>query len=332
MLPLVHNTIVRNRSNTMPSSPNRSNNSMMMFSLHNSSLQASPNDASTSYSTQQYGGSNSKENDSECKKLKSSKVCISANRAFLKKRSLTLSSLFSPKSSRSASTNSLNQNLVDETIASVLRKRPLSELTDESNKTVSEQNLNQSTSSYFQGTNSNLCKSNSVTNSVTSTSTDENVLDNLISSSNDLNSINSNSNSTSDLNINRSIPSFPPPPYTQFDRLKRSRPFLFRSQSAPQHRSPASISSLDQHSNNPHVLENIEEIADSTDINNQVLSELAEENEDEMTSKRNSLIDHQFICRLAHEKETVPISGFNTRKELYEKISEAFKISIDQVS
>ena len=116
MLPLVHNTIVRNRSNTMPSS-SHSNHSTSMSNV------ATTNDASSNSTNNnsQYAVQFTKDS-SECKKLKSSKVCITTNnRSFLKKRSLTFSSLFSPKSSRSASTNSLQSSLVDETLAACLR-------------------------------------------------------------------------------------------------------------------------------------------------------------------------------------------------------------------
>ena len=336
MLPLVHNTIIRNRSNTMPSSSNRANRSNSTTTI------SATNDASSTGN--QYGVQLNARDSSDCKKLKASKVCMTTNnrQSFLKKRSLTFGSLFSPKSSRSASTNSLHSSLVDETIASVLRSVQLTEFLNESNKTVSELNLNQQRSSKYSSANSSsLCKASSTN----STLTDENALDNLVHNSfgSDLN-INSNSGSTADLtaqstnelnsgcilNNHSSTPSFPPPSYTPIDLNRLRRPLFLRSQSAPQQCRSTANSELVSFSNSP-ILENIQEISDAT----QTLSEVVEEDEEqlEMASRRNSYLNHRFHCRLAHHKEQmVTIPGFNTKEELYERISNAFGINISQVS
>lgn len=331
MLPLVHNTIHqhRSRSQTMPSSSARSANH-----------QSTANDANASTNGNQYGVEQLTKDSSDCKKLKSGKVCMTANRPFLKKRSLTFSSLFSPKSSRSASTNSLQQcSLVDQTIASVLQPINFSEFLNESNKTVSESNLNSQLSAkrFFSSRNSSrLCKANSTT----STLTDENAhLDNLVSSFGSDLDINSNSQSTNELNRHpddlsnpQSTPSFPPPSYTPLDPTKRlRRPLLLRSQSAPQpfHFGRSTSAGAGELFSNTHILENIQEISDQHSL----LPEVEEEDEEvvSMASRRSSYLNHQFNCRLAHEKEILPIPRFNTVKELYERISLAFNIDVDQV-
>lgn len=327
MLPLVHNTIHQHRSR-----------SQTMSGPHSSRSSSTTNVANSS--TNQYSVEQLTKDSSDCKKLKSGKVCATANRPFLKKRSLTFSSLFSPKSSRSASTNSLQSSLVDQTIASVLQPINFSEFLNESNKTASESNLNSQVSArrFFSGRNSSrLCKANSTT----STLTDENAhLDNLASSFGSDLDINSNSQSTNELNRHsdepnsqQATPNFPPPSYTPLDPSKRIRrpPLLLRSQSAPQpfyfHRS-ASAGAGELFSNT-QILENIQEISDQHSL----LPEVVEEDEDQvsMASRRSSYLNHQFSCRLAHEKETLPIPRFNTVKELYERISLTFNIDVDQV-
>ena len=332
MLPLVHNTIHqhRSRSQTMPSGSHSAR------SNHHSA-----NDTNSSTNGNQYGVEQLTKDSSDCKKLKSGKVCATANRPFLKKRSLTFSSLFSPKSSRSASTNSLQSSLVDQTIASVLQPINFSEFLNESNKTVSESNLNSQVSArrFFSGRNSSrLCKASSTT----STLTDENAhLENLVSSFGSDLDINSNSQSTNELNRHlddtnsqQSTPNFPPPSYTPLDPTKRIRrpPLLLRSQSAPQpfHFARSTSAGAGELFSNTHILENIQEISDPHSL----LPEVVEEDEDQisMASRRNSYMNHQFSCRLAHEKEILPIPRFNTVKELYERISLAFNIDVDQVS
>lgn len=318
MLPLINNTLVRNRSNTVPSNSNRSNHQTTTLS------------GDVSSANNQYGVQLSSKDSSDCKKLKSGKVCMTTNRPF--KRSITLGSLFSSKSSRSASTNSLNSSVVEDTIAAVLRSQTRNEF-------LSELDLNQTqTGNYFDNSNSSssLCKANSTT----STSTDENaILENLVhdSFSSDSNqSVNElsrqqstselNNQSNFDSNHQTSTPSYPPPRYTP-----KRRPVLLRSQSAPHHTGDLL--------SNASILENIQEISRSNVTQpNQTLTSVAEleivqeDEELEMASRRNSYLNHRFHCRLAHEKEIIPIAGFNSKEELYERISNAFKIDIDQVS
>lgn len=310
----------------MPSSSARSNQ------------QSTTNDANASTNGNQYGVEQLTKDSSDCKKLKSGKVCMTSNRPFLKKRSLTFASLFSPKSSRSASTNSLQQcSLVDQTIASVLQPINFSEFLNESNKTVSESNLNsqQSAKRFFSARNpSRLCKANSTT----STLTDENAhLDNLVSSFGsdlDINSQSTNELNRSDDSSNpQQTPNFPPPSYTPLDPTKRlRRPLLLRSQSAPQpfHFGRSTSAGAGELFSNTHILENIQEISDQHSLLPEVVEE--EDEEGSMASRRNSYLNHQFNCRLAHEKEILPIPRFNTVKELYERISMAFNIDVDQVS
>lgn len=335
MLPLVHNTIVRNRSNTLPSGSNtRSSN-------HNTTNHSTTtNDASshTNNNSTQYVAERVTKDNSECKKLKSKVYITTNNRPFLKKRSLTFSSLFSPKS-RSQSTNSIQRSLVDETLASVLRSVNINEFLN-GTIAVSELNLNQPQSNqYF--TDHNLCRASSTTSTLTTTEENVQTDSNLVNSFSDLeldhsnnesindlnrqqstNELNNQSNSQTDLNHHQqyssTTPSFPPPSYTPFDTKRIRRPLLLRSVSAPQQF--RSLGSCE------FILENIQENSDS------VLSEVQEEEEDQMASRRNSYLNHLFNCRLAHEKELVRIPGFNTVKELYERLSHAFNINIDQVS
>jgi len=335
MLPLVHNTIIRNRCNTLPSSSARSQ----------STTTISASDASVS----QYGVQLSSRDEKS--RVAATTNTPSSRHSFFKNRSLTFGSFF-PSRSRSTSTNSLQSSMiVDETLASVLRPIQLSEFLNES-RTVSELNLNRPNSSnqLSNNRNSSLFRTSSTSSDLNDEKT---LLDNLVNDSlgSDLNNTSpSNSHSNSRLNSRSSsrsnsrstidrqssneltelstTPSFPPPSYTPIDPNRNRRSFLLtRSQSAPQQ---CRSSGNDLFFSNSIILENIQEISNNSQTQ---LTDVVEEDEEQldMASRRNSYLNHRFNCRLAHEKQTVTIGGFNTKEELYERISNAFNIEINKI-